>query len=194
MKLKKNRSSRSFIRRMLYLFAGVMFGLSAYGLVPVSVRDLKCECLVNPLGIDAQHPRLSWYLKDNRQGARQIAYSLYVSTDSAGLIGNKTNVWQTGKVNSDNMRISYHGAHLQTLTKCYWKIEVWDNSGKYTLSHIASFETGLLNENNWKGAWISDNNNISFKPAPYFRNVFNIEKKSNQRGPISQLLDCMSYI
>ncbi|RYZ96652.1 MAG: hypothetical protein EOP47_23460, partial [Sphingobacteriaceae bacterium] len=38
--------------------------------------DLKCEYLVNPIGIDAPTPRLTWLLNDNREGAVQKAYSV----------------------------------------------------------------------------------------------------------------------
>lgn len=39
---------------------------------------LKCEYLSAPLGIDAPHPRLSWQMSDDRHGASQTAYQIYV--------------------------------------------------------------------------------------------------------------------
>ena len=44
--------------------------------------NLHCDHLINPLGIDNANPRLSWMLDDARQGARQTAYQIIVSTDS----------------------------------------------------------------------------------------------------------------
>ena len=44
--------------------------------------NLHCDHLINPLGIDNANPRLSWMLDDARQGARQTAYQIVVSTDS----------------------------------------------------------------------------------------------------------------
>ena len=44
--------------------------------------NLHCDHLINPLGIDNANPRLSWMLNDARQGARQTAYQIIVSTDS----------------------------------------------------------------------------------------------------------------
>lgn len=43
--------------------------------------ELNCEHLVNPLGVDKSNPRLSWRLADKRQGAKQSAYQILVSTD-----------------------------------------------------------------------------------------------------------------
>src|SRR5882757_6204659 len=73
-------------------FKRITFCLAASGSVlfscaqhnpPARVSGLQCEYLFNPLGIDSRHPRLSWKLDDQRQGARQTAYQLLVSTDSA---------------------------------------------------------------------------------------------------------------
>lgn len=41
---------------------------------------------------------------------------------------------------------------------------------------MGTFETGVLNMKGWKGSWISDNHDIAFKPAPYFRKAFNTDK------------------
>lgn len=42
--------------------------------------NLRCEYLVNPLGIDITTPRLSWEVNDTRRGAIQTAYEIQVST------------------------------------------------------------------------------------------------------------------
>jgi len=38
-----------------------------------TVTRLRCEYAVNPLGIDAARPRLSWALESSRRGTRQTA-------------------------------------------------------------------------------------------------------------------------
>ena len=47
---------------------------------PVS---LKCEYLVNPLGIDVRQPRLSWVLEHSKRGQMQTAYQVQVATSPA---------------------------------------------------------------------------------------------------------------
>jgi alpha-L-rhamnosidase len=42
----------------------------------LTVRDLKCEYKVNPIGIDVAKPRLSWKLTSAARGVKQSAYEL----------------------------------------------------------------------------------------------------------------------
>ena len=142
-----------------------------------TVSDLKCEYLINPIGIDAPHPRLTWYLIDARESANQTAYQLAVSTDSLQLKNGKGNQWQTAKVNSPINLLTYQGKALQPFTKYYWSVRLWDKNNKVINSPIASFETGMMGMQNWKATWISDDNNIHTKPAAYYRKTFQPKKQ-----------------
>ncbi|HVW94648.1 MAG TPA: family 78 glycoside hydrolase catalytic domain [Mucilaginibacter sp.] len=171
----------SILTKQLALRASLIFLLSIL-LTPVfaqstSITGLKCEYLNNPLGIDSPHPRLSWMMINPKQGAAQVAYRLMVSTDSLALNNGKANIWTTAKITSDKTLIGYDGKPLEPFTKYFWLVEVWDNGGRKSTSPINSFETGMMQKANWKGTWISDNNGINVKPAPYFRTTFNAPKK-----------------
>jgi len=134
--------------------------------------------LINPLGIDAAQPRFSWQLQDERQGASQTAFQLFVGTDSIAVAKGTGNVWQTGRMNKDLQLLSYGGKALTPLTKYFWTVKVWDKDGKpSSMQTVASFETGMMQQGNWKGAWISDSRDINIKPAPYFRRSFSLNKK-----------------
>jgi alpha-L-rhamnosidase len=86
--------------------------------------------------------------------------------------------WTSGKTSSADNRITYQGPPLQPFTKYFWRVIVWDKDGKQAApAQTASFETGMMDISNWKGFWISDNKDIHFKPAPYFRRAFDITKK-----------------
>lgn len=139
--------------------------------------DLKCDHLVNPLGVDHAAPRLSWRLDDVRKGARQTAYQLIVSTDSLQVVKNIGTVWDTQKVQSDAILVAYNGQEIQPFTAYYWKVKTWDQHDHSQESAIAVFETGMMGEANWKGAWISDHHDIHYKPALYFRKSFHAHKK-----------------
>jgi len=144
--------------------------------------DLRCEHLTNPLGIDAPAPRLSWMLDDVRYGAVQQAYRIIVGTDSAAVAGAQGNMWDTRQVSSDRMLSVYQGQTLQPFTKYYWQVRLWDKDHAELKSAVASFETGMMRIDNWKGAWISDGHglngkSINVKPAPYFRKEFTATKK-----------------
>ena len=141
---------------------------------PCIATRLQCEHLFTPLGIDATHPRLSWQLADNRAAARQTAYRVKVSTDSATLDAHP--IWTSGKMNKADILTAYSGPALQPFTRYYWSVEVWDKDGKQSPATRSWFETGMISSSNWKGAWISDGDNIHTKPAPNFRKVFTAGK------------------
>ncbi|HXO77970.1 MAG TPA: alpha-L-rhamnosidase N-terminal domain-containing protein, partial [Puia sp.] len=131
----------------------------------------------NPLGIDAAHPRFSWRLEDGRDGAGQSAYAVVVGADSSELLKGK-GIYSTGKQLSGAQLISYTGPALRPFTRYYWKVDVWDKEGKKSgTAKVASFETGMMEMRNWRGAWISDSRNIHTKAAPYFRKVFGTSRK-----------------
>ncbi len=149
--------------------------LASHSLIAQPTK-LQTEYLINPLGIDTPHPRLTWQSEDNRKGARQTAYQLFVSTDSAQV--QKGEVWKTAKVTFHKNLITYEGSVLKPYTKYYWAIQTWDQDGKPSgLSKVASFETGHMDQLNWKGSWISDSRDITLKPAPYFRKGFQAAKR-----------------
>lgn len=139
---------------------------------------IKCEHLVDPIGIDVSNPRFSWTMEDWRPGARQTAYRIRVATDQGTLFQAKNLSWDSGKVNSSANLVIYQGIPLQPFTKYFWTVEQWDKDGKpLPTSYVATFETGMMNMANWTGTWISDRNDVNILPAPYFRKTFNSTRK-----------------
>ncbi|KAA6305190.1 hypothetical protein EZS27_043159, partial [termite gut metagenome] len=137
---------------------------------------LRCEYLINPLGIDVDSPRLSWMLNDERQDAVQNAYRIVVGIDSLAVTQGKGTAWNSQKQVSDKMLVAYQGKRLEPFTKYYWQIQIWDKDNTVRKSIVASFEIGMRG-NNWQGAWISDRHGIDYKPAPYFRKTFPIKQR-----------------
>jgi alpha-L-rhamnosidase len=158
--------------------AGLLGLLSIVAKAQDSLAGLQCEHLVRPLGIDNPHPRLSWQLDANGRAVRQTAYEIRVSPDSMKLIiGVGTNrIWQI-KIKSPDQLIVYQGKALQPFTHYYWQVIAWDNKGKKAISPISDFETGMMDQRNWKGDWIRDKKGVNLKPAPYYRKTFRVQKK-----------------
>ena len=115
---------------------------------------LECESLVQPIGVDAERPSLSWDLHDSRTGAKQTAYRIVVASQSRLLDSGKPDVWDSGRVESDQSAgVAYGGPTLHPETRYYWKVRVWDKDGKpYAESDASWWETGL--GDNWKASWI----------------------------------------
>ena len=137
----------------------------------------KVEHMPNPIGVDVQHPRLSWLMNDYREGTFQTAYQVYVGEDSLSVLKDQGQEWNTGKIVSDANLISYAGKMLKPFKKYFWRVDLWDQSDKSIKGRVVSFETGMMNQKNWQGAWVSDDNSIAVKPAAYFRKQFKASKK-----------------
>lgn len=120
----------------------------------VTVANLRCEMLVNPLGIDAKQPRLSWQLQSNQRNVVQTSYQILVSSSIQNLQQNKGDVWNSGNIISNqSLHVQYNGNDLKPGKTYYWKVLVQTNKGKATATQTAFFSTGLTTEL-WKAKWI----------------------------------------
>jgi len=69
----------------------------------LSVDQLLCEQMSQPIGIDTKKPRLTWKLKTSLPSTMQSAYEVVVKKG-------KQKVWSTGKVMSDqSVFLEYNG-------------------------------------------------------------------------------------
>ena len=94
------------------------------------VCSLKTELLDEPLGIELARPRLSWRLESDRPGARQSAYRVRVASSPEALAAGGADLWDSGKVVSDAcFDIAYAGAPPEIRRRCWWTVEVWDETG-----------------------------------------------------------------
>lgn len=156
----------------------------------VRVEDLRCEYQTNPLGIDAPQPRLSWKLQSQQRGQKQTAYQILVATDEALLAEGRADLWDTGKVASDqSVHVVYAGKPLASRTCCYWKVRVWDKDDTACdFSKTSRWEMALLDEADWKARWINDGkanprSDADFykeDPAPLFRKAFELPKAAKK--------------
>jgi len=118
---------------------------------------LTCESLTTPLGMDETTPALSWQLQDTRRGAAQSAYQVQVATSAALLASDKPDVWDSGRVHSNqSLHVRYAGSALVAFKRYYWRVKIWDRDGRpYPPSEPTWWETGLLNPSNWQAKWVS---------------------------------------
>ncbi len=144
----------------------------------VSIKNLKCEYLGDPIGIDSENPRFTWQIISGETGISQKAYRVVVGTDPEKVKNGNGCTWDSGTVSSSTIPVVYAGAGLQPFTRYYWSVKVQTQDGKWSPpSEVAFFETGMMGQNNWKGDWISDTYDFNIKPAPYFRKELKIGKK-----------------
>ncbi len=123
---------------------------------------LRCEFLVDPEGIDAVQPRLGWVVEAvgpqaEIRGVELAAYEVLVSSSLERLKRDEGDLWKSGKVPGDGeFRAVYGGRPLNSWEPCFWKVRVWDKSGRRSeWSEPARWTMGLLSSDDWKGAkWI----------------------------------------
>lgn len=136
--------------------------------------DLTTEYLVDPMGIEAVSPRLSWKIHGDARGIRQVSYRIFAGSEGALL-------WDSGTVESADQCVRYAGRPLESRERVTWRVEVMMQTGSGTRetlqSGTASFEMGLLTKKDWKAQWIvHPDDNRQTRLVPVFRRRFEVRK------------------
>jgi alpha-L-rhamnosidase len=152
----------------------------------LSVAHLRCEYLVQPLGIDVAQPRLSWRLESEHRGVAQTAWQVRVASSRERLLSGEADLWDSGRTaGGDTNQIVYAGRPLGSRQECHWQVRIWDEHGKPSeWSEASSWTMGLLAASDWSAQWITlvDNRHDPAKgrfelpPASYYRREFSIAK------------------
>jgi alpha-L-rhamnosidase len=157
-------------------------------LIPVRLR---CNYLVDPIGIDLRVIHLSWLLAGDGGdfiGAGQKAYEIEVREDGA------TPVWKTGRVASaEHTQIPYAGKALGQVTRYLWRVRAWDARNRPTpWSAEASWVTGPeapgwsidpridipgFFRSRWIGSPPVEKSAMDEAPIPYLRKEFSLPAK-----------------
>lgn len=129
----------------------------AFSSAAMVVEQLACEQRTNPLGVDVEQPELSWILQSPIRGDRQTAYQILVASTESLLKKDSGDLWDSGKVVSDEtIQISFAGKPLKSSQQVFWKVRVWDASGKVSQwSSPATWTMGVLASTDWSVRWIS---------------------------------------
>ncbi len=166
------------MKKSILLFLSVLLIQTSFA--QTKITDLKVENLVTPLGLGAKQPRLSWKITSDKRDFMQYAYEIQISTTKDP---SKGDAWKTGKVMSDqSTNITYQGQELKSTTHYFWRVRVWDSSGKASAwSERSWWTTGLLNTSDWKAQWIESGlpGDSVLGPSPMFRRTFEVKKIIN---------------
>ena len=169
------------MKRPVLLFLLLPFFFSGcHSRAPLTPGDLRCEYVVNPNGMDVIHPRLSWVLPFTGNDQRQTAWQVIAATDTTLLDPKKADLWNSGKVVSDqSTQVKYNGKVLKPRMEVWWRVRVWDRHGRVSAwSAPARWEMGLM-YHSWQAQWIGSPvlppaQPGGPNPAYYFRKEINL--------------------
>lgn len=155
--------------------------LNAQTEAPLAATHLRCEYMVDPLGIDVRKPRLSWELTSAEKGVMQTSYEVRVAASEEELAKGKL-IWDSGRQASDSsIQVEYGGPALASERIYFWQVRVADNHGHLSeWSRAARWEMGLLEAADWKANWITPNvpeDETKSNPSPMLRSEFSVKKR-----------------
>ncbi|MEO8855233.1 MAG: alpha-rhamnosidase, partial [Ginsengibacter sp.] len=177
-------------KQYIFLFFGIItcsFSPLKNNKSSVQIENLRCEYLVNPLGIDVIDPRFSWELTSSERAKSQKAYEILVASDSLLLSQGIGDIWKSGKVSAiESNQVSYKGKPLISDKSYFWKVRIWDETGNVSeWSSISFWSMGLLLASDWKAKWIGlpsilpavEQDRHIVPPSPLLRKEFTLTKK-----------------
>ena len=135
--------------------------------------DIKIDRLTNPIGVDFQHPEISWICDG---GVRQSAYRVVAKVDGE-------TVWDSGRVESAQMSVCYVPP-LKSRMRVELSVTLWDENGVMGEESCAYFEMGLISPSDFLARWITGNYKVDRKkryPADYFRKIFSVGRVKKAR-------------
>jgi len=147
--------NKYFLRFVIVLiFLSVLSGCRKKA--ELEIIETRCQCLVNPVGIDDSGPVFSWIAKSPERQQFQSAYRILVSDDEVSINNDNGKLWDSGMIDSgETFAVSYNGKPLLSNRTYYWKVKIWDGEGRPTdFSKTAKFTTAVIDTGLWVAPWI----------------------------------------
>ncbi|MDR0348815.1 MAG: glycoside hydrolase family 78 protein [Tannerella sp.] len=138
--------------------------------------DLRCENLINPVGIDNTTPHFSWKIQCNNPMQQQY-YEIQVASDSSQLAKNKADLWNSTKtLSSSSVMVPYRGLTLKSRMLCYWRVRVWNEKEEVSeWSPVQRFAIGILENDRLRGDYIGLSAGNGDVRSPLLKKTFTME-------------------
>lgn len=141
---------------------------------PAAPVGLLVNGVSNQLAIERDAVRFTWQSTDTGRGERQTACQILISTNAGDLAAGTGDWWDSGRLDSDkSASVEYAGAPLPPVTRFWWRVRIWDQTGRASSYSVpARFDTGL-NQDEWTARYIWDGTTNQNNFA-YFRKTFSV--------------------
>ena len=122
----------------------------------MKINNLQVNNSKITLGIDTGQPLFSWLNETQGSCKGQSAYRIIVSSSKENVQNGIGDLWDSYKIKyENNYDIAYGGKPLKSKTQYFWSVQVWDERDEDSFrSEIAEFETGIMDQKEWKAKWI----------------------------------------
>jgi alpha-L-rhamnosidase len=140
---------------------------------------LRCQYLVDPLGVDARRPRLGWASASSRRADAESAYQVLVASEPGLVAEGVGDLWDSGRMASGAVGgVVYGGVEVESRQRCWWTVRLWGRDGESgQWAEPASFELGLLDAADWQAKWIGADPAVS---APLLRVEFELPEAARR--------------
>ncbi len=169
----------NLFKKRLIVFAGltaiVLFSAKTFSQSKITINEVSCNHFKGDATGVLDQPVFGWKLNSTENAQSQSKYQILVSSSLKNCLANVGDVWDSRPEKSSiQINIPFNGKPLISSKTYYWKVKIWDQSGKETTwSKPASFITGLIKNEDFKGEWITSNKEKK-QAAPLFRKSFTL--------------------
>ncbi len=118
------------------------------------IFNLRTENLIEPIGIDARVPRLSWQAALSGRGAKQKAYRILLSSSLQNALTENADILDTGFIESSAFYHDCAGAALKSRKEYFWSVQIINQADDIIKSEVSRFETAFYEESLWQGRYI----------------------------------------
>ncbi len=144
--------------RGTFLFAVVVLcGIALARAEGPTAVHLRTELTLNPMAVDTDQPRLSWWGQEARRGASQSAYEIEIWRSDGANQSVKKAVWTSERIRSAEQEATPPAGVLHAREQYVWRVRLCDDrkeAGVWSLA--AHFGVGMLQPQDWQGAqWIA---------------------------------------
>ena len=147
--------------------------------------DVKVQHLTQALGVDDARPRITWRIEAPQPGKSQSAYQILAATKRELLEPGQADLWDSGRVSSNEPVAVYSGKPLPSSSYVYLKIRTWVGDTASQWHSPVPFLTALIGKQPTR-PFISfkdttpfhqKRNELHLPPARYYRTTFRPGKK-----------------
>ncbi|MBM7710218.1 alpha-L-rhamnosidase [Enterococcus lemanii] len=144
----------------------------------MKITRLLINHMQQPIGISDKELTFTWLIESDIRNTKQKRYDLQVALDDQF----EQVIWHQNEWSQQSTNLAYQGPDLVAKTIYFVRVKVEDFAGNESVwSETATFETGLLDSDQWKGQWVTTANQVinqkdqSFKPFTGLK-YFSVDK------------------